>query len=377
MSFIKNSIQETNLKEKLLQNSKYTVNTISFHVNNVRCNLKNKIGIITPKLTDDFEMKSFFSISKNNQKNENIEKALTNENTTNKTTSDNRALNSNQYNQYFVKNINCDYSEKIISCKPMLNSTASKIFMSKYSISKRYKEDKIVLFSSIQESEPIKVNSDKNKKFDKELSKEHLEPEEEIDELEELLKYQETHLPVPLSKKDNETFKILTMKKMKRISMPPNKSVRKFAEDIEPKYEKEFRIHNAFSTMKKKKPVHSTRKLYFSNFILTKNDEAAEQFMVFRDKDIGIYEYWQAHIHEAHNDEDVETDEDQKNVARNFSISEVKEGFEFIKNNGNDAFVNFNRYDYLMGEINAKTTMANIEHKLNEYISSKHDKIKK
>ena len=97
MSFIKNSIQEKNLKEKLLQNSKYTVNTISFHVNN-RCNLKNKIGIITPKLTDDFEMKSFFSISKNNQKNENIEKALSNENTTNKTTSHNRALNSNQYN---------------------------------------------------------------------------------------------------------------------------------------------------------------------------------------------------------------------------------------------------------------------------------------
>jgi hypothetical protein len=377
MSLIKNSIKEKSLKEKLLQNSKYTVNTISFHVNNNRCNLKNKIGIITPNLTEDFEMKSFFSISKNNQKNENIEKALTNENTTNKTTSDNRALNSNQYNQYFVKNINCDYSETIVPCKPMLNSTASKIFMSKYSISKRYKEDKIVLFSSIQESEPIKVNSDKNKKFDKELSKEgQLEPEEEIDELEELLKYQETHLPVPLSKKDNETFKILTMKKMKRISMPPNKSVRKFAEDIEPKYEKEFRIHNAFSTMKKKKPVHSTRKLYFSNFILTKNDEATERFMVFRDKDIGMYEYWQAHIHEAHNDEDVETDEDQKNVARNFSISEVKEGFEYIKNNGNDAFVNFNRYGYLMGKINAKTTMENIEYKLNEFILSKQAKIK-
>ena len=302
---------------------------------------------------------------------------MTNENTTNKTTSDNRALNSNQYNQYFVKNINCDYSETIVPCKPMLNSTASKIFMNNYSISKRYKEDKIVLFSSIEESEPIKLNSDKNKKFDKELSKERqLEPEEEIDELEELLKYQETHLPVPLSKKDNETFKILTMKKMKRISMPPNKSVRKFAEDIEPKYEKEFRIHNAFSTMKKKKPVHSTRKLYFSNFILTKNNKATERFMVFRDKDIGMYEYWQAHIHEAHNDEDVETDEDQKNVARNFSISEVKEGFEYIKNNGNDAFVNFNRYGYLMGKKFAKITMENIEHKLNEIISSKHDKIK-
>ncbi len=60
------------------------------------------------------------------------------------------------------------------------------------------------------------------------------------------------------------------MKQMKRISMPNNKSVRKFAECIEPKYEKEFRIHNAFSSMKKKKPVHATVRIYFSNFFLKK-----------------------------------------------------------------------------------------------------------
>ena len=60
---------------------------------------------------------------------------------------------------------------------------------------------------------------------------------------------------------------------MKRKTMPPNKSVRKFAEDIEPQYEKEFRIHNAFSSMKKKKPVHSTRRIYFSNFFCIKKKE--------------------------------------------------------------------------------------------------------
>ena len=89
------------------------------------------------------------------------------------------------------------------------------------------------------------------------------------------------------------------MKQMKRISMPNNKSVRKFAECIEPKYEKEFRIHNAFSSMKKKKPVHSTGRIYFSNFFEKKNNKK-ETFIVFRDKDIGIYENWQADIHESH-----------------------------------------------------------------------------
>ena len=156
------------------------------------------------------------------------------------------------------------------------------------------------------------------------------------------------------------------MKQMKRLSMPYNKSVRKFAEDIEPQYEKEFRIHNAFSSMKKKKPVHSTRRIYFSNFFLHKKKGETIPFMVFRDKDIGIYEYWQAHIHESHNDEDVETDEEQKKIARNFSISEVKEALEYINNNGNDAFVNFNRYEHFYE--NAEKIMENIEDNLNIFV---------
>ncbi len=40
---------------------------------------------------------------------------------------------------------------------------------------------------------------------------------------------------------------------MKRKTMPPNKSVRKFEEDIEPLYEKEFRIQNNFCNLLKRK----------------------------------------------------------------------------------------------------------------------------
>ena len=366
MSF-KNSLENFKLKEKLIQKSKDSMLNIPIKLNNRRiCNLRNKMGIITPQITDDFLINSFISANKNKNKEENIEFALTNENTTNKSTSNNPLNNSNQL---YTKKINYDYKVTTIPCKPNLNSTTSKTLMKEYSISKKYKEDQLLLFSSIEESEPIK-KSEKNEKIEKEIGT-ISKPESEIDELEELLRAQEAHLPVPLSKKDNEKFKILKMKQMKRVSMPPNKSVRKFGEEIEPQYEKDFRIHNAFSTMKKRKPVHSTRRIYSSNFFLYKNKKNSENFMVFRDKDIGIYEYWQAHIHEAHNDEDIETDEEQKNIARNFCISEVKEGLEYIKNNGNDAFVNFHRYDNFINKNKAKEIMNFIEYNLRDINFSK------
>lgn len=146
---------------------------------------------------------------------------------------------------------------------------------------------------------------------------------------------------MPLDQKDNEKFKILKIKEMKRLSISSNKSVRR---EIEAKYEKDFRIKNTFSTMKKKKPVHSLRRLYSSSFVLKKNKKEKEYFMIVRDKDIGLYEYWLTHIHHAHIDEDAETDEEQKIVANNFCISEISEAFEYIKQNEANSFVNLNKY---------------------------------
>ena len=67
--------------------------------------------------------------------------------------------------------------------------------------------------------------------------------------------------------------------------------------------------------------------------------------MIFRDKDIGVYEYWQAHIHEAQNDEDFDTDEEQKKLAKCYTIGEIKEALIYIRDkNFQDCFINFNRY---------------------------------
>ena len=339
-------IYNPSLKDSLtFQNKSYA---------NRKCNIRNKIGLITPQITDDFN-----SLHKEIDLDKNSLTTNTNENNTNKNTSKDFVIKTAEL---CTKKIISDSTQVIVQCKPMMNSTASKTLVKEYSESKRYKEDKLILFPSIKESNKEKDIKENN--------------ESDSDDIEEIIKYQESHLPVPLSKKDDEKFKILKMKQMKRISMPCNKSVRKFAEDIEPKYEKEFRIHNAFSSMKKKKPVHSTRRIYFSNFFLQRKKGKPEAFMVFRDKDIGIYEYWQAHIHESHNDEDVETDDEQKRIARNFSISEVKEGLEYIKNNGYDAFVNFNRYeDYINTKSkNVEDIMDNIQNNLDVFVFRNKDK---
>ena len=345
-----------------------------------KCNINNRIGIITPK---DIDIDCFSSNSKKNslteQKNkkEMVEQNIQNK----KVIKINIVPNSNKNNypsspslnpfelvnnsisdkenkepniqefkatQEYYREINFDSIESLIPCKPMLNSTASKAFMNEYSKSKRYQEDKLYFFSTADSIEnphnPLPNKGIFTSIDSKSLILEDEENEKEMD-LEELIKFQEANLPVPLKKKDNENFKILTMKKMKRKTMPPNKSVRKFAEDIEPLYEKEFRIRNNFCSLLKRKIVHSLRRIYSSNFVLKKGKKEYN-FMIFTDKDIGIYEYWQAHIHETNNDEDFDTDEEQKKLAKCFTLGELKEAFSYVKNKSyEDCFVNFNRFN--------------------------------
>ena len=250
--------------------------------------------------------------------------------------------------QEYIRTINKDSIEIIIPSKPLLNSTASKSYMQEYSKSFKYQEDiknseKENFFNQNDSlSDKNSENSDKN--IINEVAKDE---EDSINNIDGLIKYQESHLPVPIKEKDNENFKILTMKKMKRKTMPPNKSVRKFAEDREPNYEKEFRITNSFCKLLKRKVVHSSRRIYSSNFLLNKGKKQVN-FKIFRDKDIGVYEYWQTHIHESHIDEDVETDEEQKSLAKCFTLGEIKEAMMAIKNgNYEDTFINFNRYAHL------------------------------
>ena len=343
----------------------------SKNIKSQKCSINNNLGIMTPKniynspsitLTDETSQSKDENNPKKSNKNIikirlidngkiiwsknpfsiNINDIKENqENQEDKEDKENNEPNQFKAKQEFIRTVDKDSIELIIPCKPMLNSTASKSFMQEYSKSKQFQED-----SKYISLESISDIYNKEKISTKNISEEIIKEEDEysLNDLEHLIKYQESHLPVPIKEKDNENFKILTMKKMKRKTMPPNKSVRKFAEDKEPYYEKEFRITNSFCKLRKKKVVHSSRRLYSSNFALNKGKNKVE-FKIFRDKDIGVYEYWQTHIHEAHNDEDIETDEEQKTLAKCFTLGEIRESFQFIKNrNYEDTFVNFNRY---------------------------------
>ena len=340
--------------------------------NSKKCLIRKKIGIITPQFKSDFissqsQEKSEKKDNEMNQYNSPNNLVKINVATNIKINWDinpfsdlqfynkeNKEPNKPSFNSFqdSIRIIDKDSVESFIPCKPMINSTSSKKFMLEYSQSKKYKEDlkNLKLSNSVYSSSINKNNNTPSTDSRTEIIEEAQKEKEEdsFDDIEELLKYQEEHLPVPIKEKDNENFKILTMKKMKRPSLPPNKSVGKLGESLEPLYEKEFRITNTFFKLRRKKVVHSTRRIYSSNYTLKKGKKKFD-FKIFRDKDIGVYEYWQTHIHESHNDEDAETDDEQKNLAKCFTLGEIKEAFTFIKSgNFENTFVNFNRFNKYM-----------------------------
>ena len=370
----------TSLKKTSKKNSSKNINLFSDfnyqNQKNIKCNIKDKIGLITPKDIDFFSSNSKQNskteprnnkdvIAKNNQDKKIIKINIVSSSNENDISlnpfdfssysisdQENKEPNIPQFKatQEYYREINQDSIESIIPCKPMLNSTSSKAYMKDYSKSKRYQEDKLYFFSTTDTVEEQALNPLPHKLIftsteTKSPILEDMEDSDENMEIEDLIKFQESNLPVPLKKKDDENFKILTMRKMKRKTMPPNKSVRKFAEDIEPLYEKEFRIQNNYCHLLKRKVVHSLRRIYSSNFVLKKGKKEYN-FMIFTDKDIGIYEYWQAHIHEAQNDEDFDTDEEQKKLATCFTLGEVKEALVYVRDKCfEDCFVNFNRFN--------------------------------
>ena len=207
-----------------------------------KCNIKDKIGVITPKKSDCYssssskenswtESKNKKEINEQNSKNKKIIKIniVSSSNKNNSSSPNPFELNNSFYDkenqdpniqefkakQEYYREINLDSVESLIPCKPMLNSTASKAFMNEYSKSKRYQEDKLYFFST---ADSIDNNAPKPHKafFTSTDSKSLILEDEKIQkemDLEESIKFQESNLPVSLKKKDNENFKILTMKK--------------------------------------------------------------------------------------------------------------------------------------------------------------------
>lgn len=98
---------------------------------------------------------------------------------------------------------------------------------------------------------------------------------------------------------------------------------------VEAYYEKEFQNLQSYSLLKRKKIVHSTKKIYTSILNFYGNGKEIK-FMVFKDKDIGFYEYWQTFYHNNNIHEDTETDDEQKQLGIKYSLNEIKEAINYI-----------------------------------------------
>ena len=152
---------------------------------------------------------------------------------------------------------------------------------------------------------------------------------------------QEQLLPVPLELMNDENFKILRMHNLKRPSLPEYKSCEKYDNYYKP-FEDSLNTRNEFYLLKKKKAVYSNTKIMKLEINL-KNKNREKKFPLYKDQDIGIYEYWQVPLIENKIDEDNDSDEEQINLAHKVCELDLMEGIKYIQKNGFESLYN-NRF---------------------------------
>ncbi len=134
-------------------------------------------------------------------------------------------------------------------------------------------------------------------------------------------------IKVPREKVNDEKFKLLQIKKVRKEKFKDNKSVS--AADLR-KDDEVLNNLNYFS-FKKRKMVHSVKNRYTSeiSFIdpLTSNKKV---FRIYKDNESGINEQWQQYLIETTVDEDVESDNDLINNARENNLRRLNEAKEML-----------------------------------------------
>ena len=145
---------------------------------------------------------------------------------------------------------------------------------------------------------------------------------------------EEKQLLIPIEKKNDEKYKLLTIQKIKN-KFPPFKSAKRFEEEEKKNFRKALDEAEKYAILKKKKIIYSNKKDIFVIVSLFNNKDEEFKFPLFRDNDIGIYKYWQAKIVDSQVDEDDDTDDEQERVAKYYCIKELKEAFEVLQDKGN------------------------------------------
>ena len=155
---------------------------------------------------------------------------------------------------------------------------------------------------------------------------------------EEKLRGQEDLLPVPLEKMNDEKYKILRIHNLKKPSLPEYKSCQKYEDYYKP-FEESINQKNQFLLLKKKKNAYSNTKVLKLELNL-KNKNKEKNFPLYKDQDIGVYEYWQVPLIESKVDEDNDSDEEQINLAQKVCELDIAEGIKYIEKNGIESLYN-------------------------------------
>ena len=158
---------------------------------------------------------------------------------------------------------------------------------------------------------------------------------------EEKISIQSELLSVPVEKMNDEKFKILKMHYLKKPSLPEYKSCQKYDEYYKP-FEDSLNKKNEYYFLKKKKSIYSNTK-FMKLEINLKNKNSEKNFPLYKDQDIGVYEYWQVPLIESKIDEDIDSDEEQIKLAQKVCELDLLEGIKYIKNNGINSLIN-NRF---------------------------------
>ena len=157
---------------------------------------------------------------------------------------------------------------------------------------------------------------------------------------EERLKEQENFLAVPLNKMNDEKYKLLKMHNLKKKSLPEYKSCIKF-EDYYKSFENSLDKRNEYFLLKQKKGVYSsTKDMILEINLKNKNKDREKSFPLYKDQDIGVYEYWQVPLIESKIDEDNDSDDEQIKLAKKVCQMDLWEGIKYLQKNGINALFN-------------------------------------
>lgn len=167
----------------------------------------------------------------------------------------------------------------------------------------------------------------------------------------ELIEKQKELLPVPEEKKNDEKYKLLKIKQLKKKSIPDNQSAKKPNESLYNKpFKNSFDKINQFGLLRSKKVAYSNQTKNIKLQIEMFKEDTEVSFPMYRDNDIGFYEYWQIPLKENKIDEDVSSDEDQIVLAQKICKLDIKEAMDLLKKDGEKKSINDFKYIFNKSE---------------------------